>query len=184
MIIIKALSLDCSTTCFGWSIFEEDNLIVYGKIRIDDKCIDEHNYNERLKNLITQLEKVVKKYKPQKIYMEEVPNMNKGGVITAIKLGAVHGAVLVLSLLYDLTIEFIDVGTWRSDIGLFTGIKQDRQRDLMKIHSIEKVNELFQLDLKCEYTKSGKYNEKKSDDDIADSILIYCSTRGKYRAKG
>jgi len=42
------------------------------------------------------------------------------------------------------------------------------------------ANELFGLNLVCTYTKGGNYNEKKSDDDISDCLLLYASTREKY----
>lgn len=116
---------------------------------------------------------------PKKIYMEQVPQMNKGGVQTAIMLGCVHGAVSILAMLHHLPVEFINVGTWRSQIGLLS--TKDKTRDNMKILSIQKANELFNINLKCLYTKSGKYDSKKSEDDISDSILIYCSTRDKYK---
>ena len=74
--------------------------------------------------------------------------------------------------------EFIPVGTWRKNIGISNG---DKERDKMKIKSIHKANELFGLDLACVFTKNGNYNDKKSDDDIADSINVYASTRNKYR---
>ena len=64
---------------------------------------------------------------------------------------------------------FINVGTWRHDIVINTG---DKNRDSKKIRSINKANELFNLDLKCVFTKSGKYDGDKSDDDIADAIGI------------
>ena len=111
--------------------------------------------------------------------MEQVPQMNKGGVQTAIMLGCVHGAVSILALLHHIPVEFINVGTWRSQIGLLS--TKDKTRDNMKILSIQKANELFNINLKCLYTKSGKYDSKKSEDDISDSILIYCSTRDKYK---
>ena len=38
----------------------------------------------------------------------------------------------------------------------------------------------FKINLNCVLTKSGRYNEKKSDDDIADSILLYASNFDKY----
>ena len=53
----------------------------------------------------------------------------------------------------------------------------------MKVKSIQKVNELFNINLSLVFTKNGNYNPNKSDDDISDSILIYCSTRDKYKVK-
>lgn len=156
-------------------------MVAYGKLKPDDKCVDIKSYDHRINNLISQLHMIMKKYMPKFIYMEQVPQMNRGGIQTAIMLGCVHGAVSILALLHHLSIEFINVGTWRSQIGLFTGKSKDKERDNIKVLSIQKANELFNINLKCMYTKNGKYDEKKSDDDIADSILIYASQRDKYK---
>lgn len=175
-----AMSIDASTTCCGWSIFDGDNLIDYGKITPTDK---KAHWRIRIVEIIPQINKIVKKYKPKKVYCEDVPLMSKRGKATLVTLGAMQGAILSLFANWDIPIEFIAVSTWRKDIGLFDGTEKGKERDEMKIKSIRKANELFNIDLNLTFTKSGKYNPDKSDDDIADSIMIYCSTRDKYKAK-
>lgn len=170
--------MDCSTTCFGWAIFDDEKLIAYGKIIPDDKCKDVKDYNERINNLVAQLHFTMKQYMPKEIYMEDVPRMNKGGVQTAIVLGCVHGAVSILALLHHLPIHFIQVGEWRHKIGLATGNKEDMKRDNLKRLSIERTNTLFSLSLKY-VSPSSKLNE----DDAADAILIGASNFDKYCAK-
>lgn len=95
-------------------------------------------------------------------------------------LGVTQGAILALYWIYNIEYTFINVGTWRHDIGINTG---DKNRDNKKIRSINKANELFGLDLKCVFTKGGKYDGDKSDDDIADAILVKASTVPKYCQK-
>ena len=34
---MRYISLDASTTAIGWSIFDEDNLVNYGKLTPDDE---------------------------------------------------------------------------------------------------------------------------------------------------
>ena len=34
---MRVLSLDASTTCIGWSIWEDDDLLKYGKQKADKK---------------------------------------------------------------------------------------------------------------------------------------------------
>lgn len=175
-----AMSIDASTTCCGWSIFDDDKLLDCGKLKPIDE--DAH-WRDRIISLIPQINKIVKKYKPSKVYCEDIPLMAKRGKSTLVTLGAMQGALLGLFSAWSIPIEFIAVSTWRRNIGLFDGTEKGKERDEMKVKSIRKANELFDLDLACIFTKSGKYNPKKSDDDIADSILIYCSTRDKYKAK-
>lgn len=107
--------------------------------------------------------------------------MAKRGKATLVTLGAMQGALLGLFSTYGIGIQFIAVSTWRRDIGLFDGTEKGKERDEMKVKSIRKANEMFGLDLNLSFTKSGKYNPKKSDDDISDSILIYASTLDKYK---
>ena len=86
-----------------------------------------------------------------------------------------------MGLVYEkgIEIEYINVGTWRKNIGIGDG---DKQRDSKKVRSIQKANELFGLKLPCLFTKGGNYKPCGSDD-ISDSILIYASTRDKYKVQ-
>lgn len=174
------MSIDASTTCCGWSIFDEDDLLDYGKITPTDP--DAH-WRVRITDIIPQINKLVKKYKPSQVYCEDVPLMAKRGKATLVTLGAMQGALLSLFANWNIPIEFIAVSTWRKNIGLFDGTEKGKERDEMKVKSIKKANELFGIDLALTFTRTGKYNPKKSDDDIADSIMVFCSTRKKYKKK-
>lgn len=161
-----------SSNCIGWSIFDDDNLVAYGKLKPDKSC---NGYDEKISNLIPQLHDIMKQYMPEKCYAEDVPIMNKGGTKTAIILGAVHGALLGICLSHNVPIEFIRVGQWRSAIGI---LHKEKSRDRLKELSIQKANELFNLNLAYVSPSSSK-----NDDDVSDSVLIYCSTRQKYRVQ-
>ena len=171
------LSLDASTTCIGWAVFEEDNLIEYGRIEPTEKGLD---WRDRVHNLLPQLEELIIKYKPTDIYQEDVPMGGAGGSMIIAQLNYLQGVLSVIERVYS-NIQYINVGTWRKNIGINSG--KDQRRNAKKIKSIEKANELFNLDLPLEFTSSGNYKENGSDD-IADSILLYCSTRDKYKVKG
>lgn len=172
------LSLDCSTTHIGWSIFNEDELISYGRLEPQEKL----EWRIRVQELSIQLLELILKYKIEKIYVEDVPLIKKQ-MITLVQLGAMQGVVLTLASAKNIPIEFISVSTWRKNIGLFDGTEKGKERDEMKIKAIRKANELFNIDLPLVFTKNGNFNPSKSNDDTADSILIYCSTRDKYRIK-
>ena len=62
-------------------------------------------------------------------------------------------------------------------------LDEKKHRDELKVKSLELANKLFGLNLACVFTKSGNYNGIKSDDDISDAILVYASTRDKYKIK-
>lgn len=174
---MSILSLDCSTTAIGWSIFNEDKLVDYGRLVPTIKGLD---WRDRIHNLLPQLESLILKYKPIKIYQEQVPMGGSGGNLVISQLFYVQGCFSVIEKIYCNNIEYIEVGTWRKNIGINSG--KDQRRNIKKIKSIEKANELFNLNLPIEYTSGGNYKENGSDD-IADSILIYCSTRDEYKVK-
>lgn len=172
------LSLDCSTTHIGWAIFEEDDLISCDRI-IPNEDLD---WRDRIQESVSKLIRLIEQYKPTKIYVEDVPVINKQPV-TLIQLGCCQGMILTLAKAYNIPLELITVGTWRKNIGLFDGTNDGKKRDNMKIKSIQKANELFGLDLPLVFTKNGNFNPKKSNDDTSDAILLYCSTRDKYKVK-
>lgn len=169
------LSLDASTTCIGWSIFKGDDLLDYGKLV---PTMSDLEWRERIQDFIPQLHNVMKEHKPKKVYVEDVPLFKTKGTKTLMQLGAVQGSILGICGSHGVEVQFIPVSTWRSDIGLYDGSTEGKERDNLKQHSIEKANELFGLDLKY-VSKSSK----KNDDDISDSILIYASTREKYNVE-
>ena len=59
---------------------------------------------------------------------------------------------------------------------------EEEKHFIYKIKRNEKTNKLFNLDLPIVYTKGGNFKETGSDD-MSDSILLYASTREKYRKK-
>lgn len=169
------MSLDMSTTCIGWAIFDEDELIDYGKLT---PTIDGLEWRDRIQNFIPQLHNLMKKYMPTKVYAESVPLVHNKAVLTLVQLGAVQGALIGLCYSHNVDAEFIQVATWRSNLGL---LDEKKNRDELKVKSLELANKLFGLNLACVFTKNGNYNGNKSDDDISDAILVYASTREKYK---
>ena len=167
------IGIDASTSIIGYSVFQDDKLLYCDKVeRIDG------NGRERVQDVIPQIQNIIDKYKVDKIIMEDVPLMSRQSKIL-VQLGVCQGALLTIAQLNNIEIEFVGVGTWRKNIGISTG---ERDRNSMKIKSIEKANELFGLNLPIEYTRNGSYKPCGSDD-IADSILIYASTLDKYKIK-
>lgn len=171
------LSLDASTTAIGWAVFDNDKLIEYGRLTPTEKGLD---WRDRVHNLLPQLEQLIIKYKPTKIYQEDVPMGGSGGNVTLSELFYVQGSFSVIEKIYC-DVEYISVGTWRKNIGINSG--KDQRRNVKKIKSIEKANELFNLNLPLEFTSGGNYKENGSDD-ISDAILLYSSLCDKYKVKG
>lgn len=170
------LSLDASTTCIGWAVFEDNYLKDYGRLIPTEKGLD---WMDRVHNLLPQLEQLILKYNPSKIYQEDVPMGGSGGALILSQLNFLKGSLSVIERIYC-EVEYIGVGTWRKVIGINDG--KDQRRNVKKIKSIEKANELFNINLPLEFTSGGNYKENGSDD-ISDAILIGCAQIDKYKVK-
>lgn len=176
---MKSLSIDASTTCIGYSVWDGDKLVDYGKLKPTEKNLE---WRERILDFIPQLQSIIDKYKIKEVVMEDVPLFKKkGGASVLVLLGALQGALMVLYATNKITLTLIPVSTWRSQIGLYD-TSDGKKRDALKIASVERANNLFGLKLSAHITKNGNVGTN-SDDDISDSILIYASTREAYKKK-
>ena len=163
------MGIDGSTSSTGWSIFDGSKLVTYGVIKPKGK-----EWRDKIEQEWPILNKVVEKYKPEKIFMEDVPA--KPGTLTLIKLGAVQGMVLALSSQYQIPIQFLSPSDWRGALGLYDGTRAGTQRDNLKKKAIEMVNKKFKLDLTWVAPKS-----KRNEDDVAEAILIcYSQVKEKF----
>ena len=61
---MKAISLDASTTHIGWSIWEDDTLLAYGKL---SPSIAKLEWRERIQNMIPQVQELINEHKPKRI---------------------------------------------------------------------------------------------------------------------
>ena len=164
------MGIDASTTSTGWSIFDGSELVTYGVIKPEGA-----DWRERLIHEGPQMAKVIDKYKPEKIYMEDVP-LKHGNAKALVVLGAVQGFFCGLIAQYEIPIEFLLPSEWRSPLGLYDGTREGTKRAELKHKSILKANELFGLDLQWVSPSS-----KRNEDDSADSILIAYSQVKKRR---
>lgn len=168
------IGLDCSTRSTGYGVFKDDKLIDYGIIKTDLS-----DWRERLYIQSQLLGELFDKYKPVEVFVEDVPLSPKGGIKTAVMLGAVQGMVYGVGASRQIKMKFILPSVWRSPLGLFDGTKEGKKRDLLKQKSVEKANELFGLDLIYKSPSS-----KQNCDDISDAILLcYSQISKRYFGK-
>ncbi len=173
--------IDASTSCTGLCIFDEDELVYYTKV----SPLSKHDkWEDNAIDITSQVLNILKDYKIDKIYMEDVPTYvkkgSKGGLLTKplIVLGGVHMIfyyALTVCGKYD--IIFLDVDEWRQNLGFLLG--KERKREDMKQKAVDFVNDTFGLNM---YFKRGS-TSKKNDDDACEAIAIVCSTMEKYQYK-
>lgn len=167
------MGIDASSTCTGISIFINNKLIHYEAIKPNGD-----NWRDRLFHEGPELTRIIQKYKPQKIYMEDVPLKASGGLKTLVILGGVQGFIYGVAASNGVPIEFVSPTAWRSIAGLFDGTKEGKKRDVLKKKAVEMANQYFGLELKWISPSS-----KKNDDDIAEAILICASMLGLLSKK-
>ena len=161
------LSLDMSTKSTGWCIFKNNELYKYGKIIISKNT----EWHERISIMGIEIQALIDEFRPDKVIAEDVPLEKQRGMKTLGQLYSLHGILTYVCSLSKVQLEFIPVSTWRRLVGLYDGTNEGKKRAVLKKHSIEKVNELFNLELNW-----VSDNSLKNDDDISDAILLVCST--------
>lgn len=156
------LGIDGSTSSSGWAVFESEGCKRIDSGRIQPKG---ENWRDRIEQEWIEFSQIFEKYRPQKIYAEDVPL--KDGKPTILKLGSVQGMMICLAAQYGVEIKFLPPDEWRSGMNLYDGTRQGTHRDVLKKKAVETANKLFGLDLKWVKEKS-----KKNEDDEAEAILI------------
>lgn len=154
------IGIDASTSCTGYSVFEDGRLVDYGAIAPKG-----NDWRERVMQESLTLRDILSAYKPDVVCAEAIPL--KPGNKTLEKLGAVHGVLLCLCAELNLKPVFLLPSEWRKKIGAFDGTREGMKREMLKEKAILMANEIFDLNL----IWAGA-NSKKSQDDIAEAILI------------
>lgn len=161
--------IDASSSCTGIGIFNDMELVYYDKI----KPKEDLGYRNNACQIIDMIIPILKKYKVEKVYMEDIPQFVKQGtrggnvLKTLCVLGVVQG-VFYQKIVYEnsIEVEYVGVDQWRQEMGFLLG--KDRKREQQKAKAVNYVNEHFGLDL---YFVEGKKSVKDCDD-IAEGILI------------
>lgn len=162
------MGIDASSSCTGVSVFVDNELVHYEAIRPEG-----NDWRDRLFHEGPALSQIIQKYKPNKIYMEDVPLKVSGGLKTLVILGGVQGFIYGVAASNGVPIEFVSPTSWRSIVGLFDGTTEGKKREVLKRKAIEMANEKFGLELKWVSPSS-----KRNEDDIAEAILICASMIG------
>ena len=162
------MGIDASSSCTGVSVFIDNELAHYEAIKPEG-----NDWRDRLFHEGPALSRIIQKYKPCKIYMEDVPLKASGGLKTLVILGGVQGFIYGVAASNGVPIEFVSPTSWRSIIGLFDGTNEGKKREVLKQKAIEMANDCFDLELKW-----ISLNSKKNDDDIAEAILICAAMLG------
>lgn len=184
------LSLDLSTTCTGWSVFniETQELITYGTVKgktFKDTSTQRATL-KKLEHMAESLLNIIENYKPHYIVIEEIAgSKNRIGQKT---LDMAHGILWKCIEKYLDLVYYYDVtgkNGWRFDLELKLS-EEDKanNKEAKKMNpGLSKASQLpvyNAKDLAARYA-NAQYNlsldpqENQYDNDIADSISMGCA---------
>lgn len=184
------LSLDMSTTCTGWSVFnmEDGSLVTYGTLKPSTKGIAKLIYpRQQLTKMIDlsfQIRTIIETYKPHHIVIEEIAGSKQR--LGQKVLDGLHWIVLVNNQEYIDIMSYYDVtgsDGWRTHLGLrLNDADKLANKEAKKINptlgrGVSKMPVYDAKDLAARHVnrKFGLALDPQSnqfDADIADSISI------------
>jgi len=158
------IGLDLATIKTGCSVKENKDLVYYSDIYIASK--NEPDFRKRIKYIGNEIESVIKKYSPDKIFIEDAPIIKNS---SASMLLIMQGYILSIIDRHDVPFEFFQPSQWRKALGIVGNKgKEALKKEVVKQMTVDYVNKRFSLNL------IYKKDSNKSDDNIADSIGIVC----------
>lgn len=112
---MRILALDQSSRLNGYSIFDGEKLIKYGKISLNDQDL-----GLRLVKLRKEIKELIQEYKIEKVYFEDIQMQNNvvNNVGTFKALAEVFGVVEELLAEIGISHETIPSVTWKSKLGI------------------------------------------------------------------
>ena len=148
---MKILALDTSTKVSGYAVFNGNQLIRYSSI---DKS-DETDGNVRMRDMVNDLSILIEREAPDVVVIEEtvVTRNPQTQRMLSMILGAVFGTCVCNNFNYC----SLRPTQWRKAVR-GEDEKLPRKRDELKLWSIDKVAELYDI--------------QEISDDISDAILI------------
>lgn len=145
---MKILSIDGSTKSTGVAIFQNNKLLYYNNITVNN-----NNVIKRINYMTKKIKEIIQEYNPTIVVMQQVfPEYNQNVYKALIYLQA---AIAIMLNQFNLQLTLYVASHWRNIIGIKTG-KTIKRKQLKQI-SIQKVKEQYNIQV---------------NDDIADAINI------------
>lgn len=191
------LSIDPSSSCTGYALFQDKKLIDYGCWNL--KNIEEKDWRKRISFMAEHISNYCNTHQVDYIVSEDVvPSVQNSQTVKI--LSALQGMLISLGVAHNIPIEFVSVTTWKNKLGvqidkssegraMTKKVKVNKPKSYDKFHgwvkgygkkiSVDYANYTFGLDLVYVSPSS-----KKNQDDIADAINIgysvICDSPDKY----
>ncbi len=123
---MKILALDQSSRITGWSMFDGNELIEFGKIDLSN----EHDLGERLFKIRSLTKDMINKLKIDKVILEDIymDGHKVNNVQTFKTLAEVFGVLFELCVELDIPVEAVLAGTWKSTLGIKGKTRPEQKR--------------------------------------------------------
>lgn len=137
---MRIVAMDQSTRCSGYSVFEDGQYVTSGLIDMNKSKL---NTEERSFEMAKELWKVIKKYKPEHLILEDTQKQNN--VKTVVVLARLQGMVIGYAEAHKVDTHIVQPSRWRAALSFTQGPKVKREE--LKRQSLNYVKENFGLDL-------------------------------------
>lgn len=134
------IAMDQSTRCSGYAVFEDGEYVCSGVVDMNKSKL---NTDERSFEMAKELWKVMKKYKPQMLIIENV--QQQSSVQTVITLARLQGMLIGYAEAHGVKVNILLPSQWRKALNYVQGPKVKRAE--LKQQSIDYVKEHLNLDL-------------------------------------
>ena len=112
---MKLLALDQASRITGFAVFEDENLITYGKIVTEDVDV-----GTRLMKIRNSIQKLIKDYEIDEVIMEDIQLQNnvQNNVQTFKTLAEVFGVIYELLTEMNIKNSAVLASSWKSTLGI------------------------------------------------------------------
>lgn len=137
---MKVLAFDQSSRCSGYAFFENGEYVESGVIDMSKSKLGTY---ERSFEMARELWKVIKKYKPEHLIIEDT--QQQSNIKTVIILARLQGIIIGYAEAHGVKVHILLPSQWRSALSYSQGPKIKRAE--LKQQSIDYVKEIFGLDV-------------------------------------
>ena len=118
---MRIVSFDQSTRCSGYAVFEDGEYVCSGVIDMSKSKLDT---DERSFEMAKELWKIIKKYKPEYLIIEDTQQQNN--VKTVITLARLQGMILGYAEAHGIKVHILLPSQWRAALSYSQGPKVKR----------------------------------------------------------
>ena len=160
---MRVLAFDQSTRVSGYSFFENGEYVCSGVVDMSKSTLATH---ERSFEMVKALWKIIKKYKPDCLVIEDTQQQNN--VKTVVTLARLQGMIIGYAEAHKVKVHILKPTQWRAVLNYSQGPKVKRAE--LKKQSIEYIKNKYGLKLpedECEaIALNDAARQKLSLDDI------------------